>query len=64
METQPFSMITYKNYYGTYKVNTYSNFLDIIEIKICDQCGDDLDINNGDWTITLQFDVINYVDQY
>lgn len=40
IKTQPFSMITYKNYYGTYKVNTFSNILDMIEIKICDQCGD------------------------
>lgn len=62
IETQPFSMIVYKNYYGTYKVNTYQNMLESIQIRICDDNGNELDINNADYTITLQFDVINYVE--
>jgi hypothetical protein len=60
LESQPFSLITYKN--STTKVNLYSNNLAYINIKLLNQDGKLLNLNGKYFSLTLQLDIINFVD--
>jgi len=55
----PCGMIIHSNH-DNYKCNTFTNVISQIEIKICDQEGNIINLNGSNWTITLQFDILNY----
>lgn len=57
----PFSMITYMNS-SNYRVNTYANNLNQINIKLLDQSGNIINLNGLHWTMTLQVDILKYTD--
>jgi len=59
--SQPFSLITYNNINGS-KFNLYSNFINFINIKLSDQNGSILNLNGQYFSITLQLDIIKFVD--
>lgn len=62
IDVEPFSMITYKNTNSIFKSNTYTNNINQIEIKICDMCGNLLNLNNNHWSMTLQFNLVDFVE--
>jgi hypothetical protein len=57
----PFSMITYVNN-SNFRVNTYSNNLNQITIKLLDQSSNVINLNGLHWTMTLQVDILKYTD--
>ena len=59
--TQPYSIITYVNS-NNFKVNTFTNTIKTLSIKLSDQTGQLLDLNGANWTMTLQFEIVDYVD--
>lgn len=58
---QPFSLINYTNSNGA-KFNLYTNFFNFINLKLTDQNGASLNLNNQHWSITLQLDIIKFLD--
>jgi hypothetical protein len=52
-QAQPFSLINYTNSNGV-KFNLYTNFINFINLKLTDQNGVTLNLNNQHWSITLQ----------
>ena len=61
ISTQPNSIITYLNQTG-FRINTYANVISSLRIQLMDQDGNLLDLNGANWSMTIQFDVIDYVD--
>jgi hypothetical protein len=61
VDVLPFGLLTYSNH-NNYKFNTYANILSSITLRLTDQNGNLLDLNGCDWTITLQLDIIDYVN--
>lgn len=61
VEGNPFSMITYTNY-NNLKSNLYKNNLSTIQIKLVDQNNNLLDLNGCHWAVTIQLDVIRFVE--
>jgi len=61
INTQPYSIITYQNP-NNFRVNTYTNLISSIAIKLMDQNGQQLDLNGANWSITLQFDIVDFVN--
>ena len=59
LSTAPFTMITYHND-GKYKVNLNTNVFNSIIIKLTDQGGNIINLNNIHWSLTLQLDVQDY----
>ena len=59
--TQPNSIITYLNP-NNFKINTYANIISSLKIQLMDQDGNLLNLNGANWSMTLQFDVIDFVD--
>ena len=59
--SQPFSLITYNNFNGA-KFNLYNNFLNSISIKLTDQTGTTLNLNNQYFSITLHLDIIKFIE--
>jgi hypothetical protein len=59
--TQPYSIITYQNP-NNFRVNTYTNLISTIAIKLMDQNGQMLNLNGANWSMTLQFDVVDFVN--
>ena len=57
----PYSLITYANG-NNYKVNIFQNSFNLINIKICDQNNNIIDLNNCHWSLTLQIDVIKFTE--
>lgn len=57
----PYSLIDYTNQNG-FKVNLNTNTLNYINIKLLDQNGKSLELNQQFFSITLQLDIINFVD--
>lgn len=55
------NLIIYKNK-NNIKCNTYTNNLNQIEIKITDNNGNLLNLNGGEWDMTIQFDIINFTE--
>lgn len=62
VEVAPFSLITYKNYNQSYRFNTFTNIISLLAIKLTDQDGNILELNGCDWTMTIQLDIIDFVN--
>jgi hypothetical protein len=61
IQSNPYSLITYTNT-NNLKTNLYSNSLSFINIKLYDQNNKLLNLNGCSFSVTLQIDVINFVD--
>lgn len=61
VDVLPFGLLTYSNH-NNYRFNTYANILSSIALKLTDQNGYLLDLNGCDWSLTLQLDIIDYVN--
>jgi hypothetical protein len=59
--SQPYSNIIYMNT-GDFKCNLYSNVISSIQLKLVDQNNNTIELNGCQWSITLQMDIINFVD--
>ena len=57
----PYSIINYTSGNNS-KFNLYSNFFNFINLKLTDQNGVLIDLNNQHWTIILQLDIIKFLD--
>ena len=57
----PFSLITYNNFNGA-KFNLYSNFFNNISLRLTDQTGTTINLNNQFFSITLQLDIIKFIE--
>jgi hypothetical protein len=55
----PNEVITWTNQ-GNYRCNLSTNILSNIVIKILDHQGNVIDLNGGNWSMTLQVDIVNY----
>ena len=60
INTAPNSIIIYENK-NNFKCNTYTNTINNIRIRLMDHKFNTLDLNGCHWTITLKFDIIDYV---
>ena len=58
--TSPFSLITYNTHSS--KFNLYTNFINNITLKLTDQSGVSLNLNGQYFSITLQLDIIKFLD--
>jgi len=61
VDGQPYSTIVFKNS-SNFKVNIYDNVFSNISIKLVDDTGRDIDLNAQFFSLTLQLDIINFVD--
>jgi len=61
VNNNPFSLIEYKNT-SNFKVNLHTNIFNSINIKLTDQYGNPIDLNNKYFNITLQLDIVNFVE--
>lgn len=61
IDTQQNQILVYNNI-NNYRINTYQNTISELNIKILDQDGNTLNLNNAEWSMTLQFDIINFVE--
>jgi hypothetical protein len=61
VNTAPNSNIVYYND-NKFTTNLYSNILNEIEIKLVDQDNMLLDLNGLDWSLTLQLDIVDFVN--
>ncbi len=61
VHVMPNDVITWSNV-NNYRCNLNTNRLNHIVIRILDHKGNLLDLNGVDWSLTLQIDSINYVD--
>ena len=59
--TPPYSIITYQNPNG-FRVNTYTNIISNLAIQLKDQTGQLLDLNGANWSLSLQFDIVDFVE--
>ena len=57
----PYSIINYTSSNNS-KFNLYSSFFNFINLKLTDQNGVLIDLNNQHWTIILQLDIIKFLD--
>lgn len=60
INTAPNSIIIYENK-NNFKCNTYTNVINNLRIRLMDHKFNTLDLNGCHWTITLKFDIIDYV---
>jgi hypothetical protein len=60
INTAPNSVIIYENK-NNFKCNTYTNIINTLRIRLMDHKFNTLDLNGCHWTITLKFDIIDYV---
>jgi hypothetical protein len=61
VETPPYSLITYKNT-NSFKTNLYSNTISYINIRIADHTNNLIDLNGCHFSMTLQIDVVDFVN--
>lgn len=61
IDVAPNGLIIYKNT-NNFRVNSFRNVINNINIKLEDQDGGQIDLNGADWSMTLQFDIVNFVD--
>jgi hypothetical protein len=61
IDTQQNGILVYNNI-NNYKINTFRNTMSELNIKILDQDGHILNLNNVEWSMTLQIDIINFVE--
>ena len=59
--TNPYSLINYVNS-NNFSVNINTNVLNYINIKLLDQDGRPLELNQQYFSITLQLEIVNFVD--
>ena len=57
----PYSLIDYTNQ-NNFRVNLNTNTLNFINIKLLDQNGRSLELNQQYFSITLQLDIVNFVE--
>ena len=62
VNSQPNSNIVYENNGSVFTTNLYSNILSEISIKIVDQDNNIIDTNGLHWSITLQMDIVDFVN--
>jgi hypothetical protein len=62
VETQPFCIIHYANTTG-FKINSFTNTISTLQIKLTDQLGTLLDLNGSSWSMTLQVDIVDFVEE-
>ena len=60
VNTQPYSIIDFKNTHN-FKVNLHNNVFNSISIKLVDDTGRGIDLNNQYFSLTLQLDIMNFV---
>jgi len=60
VNTQPYSIIEYKNT-NNFKVNLHNNVFNSVSIKLVDDTGRAVDLNNQFFSLTLQLDIMNFV---
>jgi len=60
INTAPNSIIVYENK-NNFKSNTFTNSISYINLKLIDHNFKAIDLNGCHWTITLQFDIVDYV---
>jgi len=58
---QPYGLIVYFNH-NNIRTNLYTNTISLINIRLCDQNNTLLDVNGVDWSMTLQIDVVKFVE--
>jgi hypothetical protein len=56
----PYTIISYPN--NNFKVNLNTNIINSVQIKLSDQDGNLLDFNSIHWSITLNLELVNYVN--
>ena len=61
VETPPYSLITYKNN-NSFKTNLFSNTISYINIRVCDHLNQLIDLNGCHFNLTLQIDVVDFVN--
>jgi hypothetical protein len=59
INVSPFNMIVYHNSSNN-KTNIDTNIFNSVIIKIADQNGNIIDLNNIPWSITLQLDIVDF----
>ena len=60
VNTQPYSVIEFKNVHN-FKVNLHNNVFNAISIRLVDDTGKAVDLNNQYFSLTLQLDIVNFV---
>lgn len=60
INSAPNSIIVYENK-NNFKSNTFSNIISYINLKLIDHTFKAINLNGCHWTITLQFDIVDYV---
>ena len=61
VNNNPYSLIQYTNT-SNFRVNLNTNTLNFINIKLLDQNGRSLELNQMFFSITLQLDIVDFVD--
>ena len=61
VDVAPYSIITYRNI-NNFKVNTFTNVISLLTIKLTDQFGQLIDLNGSNWSMTLQFNIIDFTE--
>jgi hypothetical protein len=61
VDAPPYSIITYKNT-SNFKVNLFDNNFNSIVIRLVDDTGLPIDLNSQFFSLTLQLDIINFVE--
>jgi hypothetical protein len=59
---QPYSMIIYRNSNSGFRSNLYTNTLGYLNVKLIDQNNNIMNLNGCHWTLTLQLDIVKFVD--
>jgi hypothetical protein len=59
---QPYSMIVYRNNNSGFRSNLYTNTLGYLNVKLIDQNNNTINLNGCHWTLTLQLDIVKFVD--
>lgn len=61
VNTNPYSLIQYTNY-NNFKINLNTNNINFINIKLMNQDGNSLELNQQYFSITLQLDIVNFTE--
>jgi hypothetical protein len=61
IQSSPYSMINFSNSHN-FAVNINTNILNFINIKLLDQDGNTLELNQQYFSITLQLEIVDFVE--
>ncbi len=61
INVSPYSIVSHANM-NNFRVNTFTNIISSLSIKLTDQNGTLIDLNGSNWAMTLQFDVVDFVE--